>query len=98
MLHTVDLVTRRAADLTHRLGDAVHPVNVGLAQQTAAGVDRQAAAESEVLDGGEVLRFAAWTKAELLELHQHEWGEVIVEKRGLDVGGREPRLAPQLLR
>src|SRR5271163_4307846 len=40
----VDLVVRRAADLAHPLGDAVHAVDVRLAQQSAVGVDRQAPA------------------------------------------------------
>ena len=46
VLDVVDLVARRPADLAHRLGDAVHAVDVGLAEQTAAGVDGQAPAES----------------------------------------------------
>jgi 3-oxosteroid 1-dehydrogenase len=38
------LVDRCPADLADRLGDAVHPVDVGLAELAAVGVQRQAAA------------------------------------------------------
>jgi hypothetical protein len=90
VLHAGDLIARRAADLAHGFGDAVHAVDVGLAEQSAARVDRQAATEREVLHGGEVLRLAAPAEAELLELDQHERREVVVEEGGLDVGGRSP--------
>src|SRR5439155_13197135 len=41
----IDLVAGRAADLAHRLRDAVHAVDVCLTQQAAVGVDGQLAAE-----------------------------------------------------
>ena len=46
--------------------------------------------------GDEVLGLAAAAEPELLQLHEHERREVVVEDRGLDVGGREARLVPQL--
>jgi hypothetical protein len=46
----------------------------------------------------EVLGLAARAEAELLELRQHEGREVVVEDRGLDVGGRQAALLPQLAR
>src|SRR5208337_277877 len=49
-----DLVDRRAADLADRLGDAVHAVDVGLAQLTAVRVDRQAAAQLDRAAGDEI--------------------------------------------
>ena len=48
VLDVVDLVDRRAPHLAHALGDAVHAVDVGLAQLAAVGVDGQAAAELDV--------------------------------------------------
>ena len=45
MLDVVDLVDARAADLTHRLGDAVHAVDVRLAELAAVRVQRQLTAE-----------------------------------------------------
>src|ERR1700744_1730366 len=45
MLDVVDLVVRRAANLAHPFGDAVHAVDVCLAEQSAVGVDRQLAAQ-----------------------------------------------------
>ena len=46
----------------------------------------QLAAERQALDRREVLRLAAAAEAELLELHEHERREVVVEERGRDVG------------
>ena len=43
VLDVVDLVVRGAAHLPNALGDAVHAVDVGLAEQPAVGVDRQLA-------------------------------------------------------
>src|SRR5262245_7348110 len=53
VLHAGNLVARRAADLPHRLGDAVHAVDVRLAEQSAARVDGQPPADRQVLDGRE---------------------------------------------
>ena len=86
-----DLVHRRAAHLAHALGDAVHPVDVRLAELTAVGVDRQAAAELDVAVLDEVLRLAAPAEPELLELRERERREVVVDDRGLDVGRRRAR-------
>ena len=49
-----DLVDRRAADLADGLGDAVHAVDVGLAELAAVGVERQPAAELDGAVGDEV--------------------------------------------
>ena len=43
VVHLGHLVDRGAPHLAHALGDAVHPVQVGLAQLPAVGVDRQSA-------------------------------------------------------
>ena len=50
----------------------------------------QLAAERQPLDGGEVLGLAPAAEPELLELHEHERGEVVVEERGRDVLGPQP--------
>src|SRR3954469_13761107 len=54
-----DLVDRRPADLPHAFGDAVHAVQVGLAELPAVGVDRQPAADLDPAVGNEVLRLTA---------------------------------------
>src|SRR6185312_17324729 len=74
----VDLVVRRAANLAHPFGDAVHAVDVGLAEQAAVGVDRERSTEREVLDCREIFRFPAATEPELFQLREHERGEVVV--------------------
>src|SRR4051794_36330636 len=96
MFRAVDLVHRRATDLAHALGDAVHAVDVGLAELTAVGVDRQSAADLDAAVGDEVLRLAGTAEAELLELREDERREVVVEDGGLDVGRAEPRGFPDL--
>src|ERR1700741_397791 len=45
MLDVGNLIDGRAAQLTHSLGDAIHPVDVGLAQLASVRVDRQPAAD-----------------------------------------------------
>ena len=52
------LVHRRAAHLAHAFGDAVHAVDVGLAELAAVGVDRQPAAELDRAVAHEVLGLA----------------------------------------
>src|SRR3954469_10350096 len=90
VLGAADLVDRRAAHLAHALGDAVHAVQVGLAQLTAMGVDRQPAAELDAAVGEEVLRLTTPAEAELLELGEHERREGGVEHGGLHVVRAEP--------
>ena len=92
----VDLVVGGAPHLADTFGDAVHPVDVGLAEQAAVGVDRQLAAERKALDRREVLGLATTAEPQLLELGEHERGEVVVEERGLNVGGFESGVAPKL--
>ena len=97
--HVLDvghLVHRRAAQLAHALGDAVHAVDVGLAELAAVGVDRQPAADLDRAVGDEVLGLAPAAEPQLLQLNQRERREVVVEDRGLDVGRLQPGLLPQL--
>src|SRR5690349_14462079 len=81
----VGLVVGRTAHLAHTFGNAVHAVDVRLAEQAAVRVDRQIASEGEPFDGSEVLGLTLPAEPELLELSEHEGGEVIVEKRRLYV-------------
>jgi len=62
------LVHRRAPHQAHALGDAVHPVQVGLAELAAMGVRREAPADLEVSVGDEVLGLAGRAEAEFLDL------------------------------
>ena len=86
MLDVGHLVHRRAAQLAHAFGDAVHAVDVGLAQLTAVGVDRQPAADLDRTVGDEILGLAPAAEPQLLELDQRERREVVIQNRGLDVG------------
>src|SRR6266511_651929 len=96
VLDPVDLVHRRAPHLARALGDAVHAVDVRLAELPAVGVDRQRAAELDGPVAEELLRFAALAEPELLELREHQRREVVVDDGGLDVVGTEPGRVPQL--
>src|SRR5581483_12282171 len=55
VLHVVGLVRRGSPDQADALGDPVHAVDVGLAELTAVGVDRQPAPELDVAVAHEVL-------------------------------------------
>src|ERR1700755_352418 len=88
-----DLVDRGAADLADRLGDAVHAVDIGLAELAAVRVERQPAAQLDRAAGDEVPGLAARAEAELLQLDEHVRGEVIVEDGGPDVGAGDSGLA-----
>ena len=90
------LVDRGSPDLAHTLGDAVHAVQVGLAQLAPVGVDGQPATDLDVAVAHEVLGLALAAEAELLELVEDVRGEVVVEDRGLDVGRGEARGLPEL--
>src|SRR6266536_2264797 len=96
VLHSVDLVDRRAPHLAHALGDAVHPVDVRLAELPAVRVDRKLAAELDVAVTEELLGLAPLAEAELLELGQDERREVVVDDRGLHIAGPEAGGVPQL--
>src|SRR5271167_3498274 len=74
-----DLVDGGAADLADRLGDAVHAVDVGLAQLAAVGIDRQAAVQLDRAAGDEIPGLAAPAEAEFLQLDEHVGGEVVVQ-------------------
>src|SRR3984957_1089534 len=91
-----DLVDRGAADLADRLGDAVHAVDVGLAELAAVRVERQPAAHFDGAVGDEVPGLPRGAEAELLQLHQHVRGEVVVQHGGPDLGRAEAGPAPQL--
>ena len=90
------LVDRGPPDLADALGDPVHPVQVGLTQLAAVGVDGQPAAELDVAVADEVLGLTLATEPELLELVEDVRGEVVVEHGRLDVGRRQARGLPQL--
>ncbi|MND32159.1 hypothetical protein D3C80_227270 [compost metagenome] len=60
------------------------------------GVDRQFAATGVVPGTDEFLGFAAFGKAELFQLWQHERGEVVINHGGLERLGTEAGLAIQL--
>src|SRR6185437_4233275 len=72
VLDVVHLIVRRAAHLTDTFGDSVHAVDVGLAEQSAVGVDRHAAPERQLVDRHEVLGFAATAEPQFLELSEDE--------------------------
>ncbi len=95
MLDAVDLVDRGTPQLAHALGDAVHAVDVGLAELPAVGVDRQPPADLDGAAGNEVLGLALTAETELLELDQRVRGEVVIEDGGLDVGRETARSAPR---
>src|ERR1700733_804213 len=86
-----DLVDRGAADLADRLGDAVHAVDVGLAQLAAVGVERQAAAQLDRAAGDEVAGLAAGAEAEFFQLEEDVGGEVVVQDGGAHVGRGDAR-------
>src|SRR5438132_12643923 len=68
MLHSLGLVRRLTADEPDAFCDPVHPVDVGLAELAAVGVDGKTAAELDVAAADELLRRAPFAKPELLEL------------------------------
>src|ERR1019366_2967757 len=94
MVDPIDLVDRCPPHLADRFGDAVHAVDVGLAELAAVGVDWQPAADLDVAVGDEVLGLAPGAEAELLQLRQDQRGEVVVDHRGLDILRAEPRGVP----
>src|SRR6516162_11541764 len=95
VLDVVDLVVGSTAHLAHTLGDAVHAVDIGLAEQPAVGVDRQLPTERQPIHGGEVLGFTTPAETEFLELREHERREMVVDEGGLDVLRLEARVTPQ---
>src|SRR5256885_15800816 len=90
VLDPVDLVHRRAPHLAHAFGDAVHAVDVRLAELATVRVDREAAAELDVAVAEELLGLAPRAESELFELRQYQRREVVVDNRRLDVVGTEP--------
>ena len=76
-----------AAQLAHALGDAVHPVDVGLAEQTAARVDRDVTVQAGAPRGDQLGRVAAMRGHELADA----WLERrrIISARGFAPGSSE---------
>src|SRR5438309_5839652 len=72
VLDVGDLVHGRSTDLANAFGDAVHAVDVRLAELAAVRVDGQAAARPHPDIADEVLRLSPAAEPELLELEQHE--------------------------
>src|SRR5438034_6967950 len=68
VLDAVDLVHGRAPHLANSFGDAVHAVDVRLAELPPVGVDREAPAELDVAVAEELLGLAPPAEPELLEL------------------------------
>src|SRR5690348_11112990 len=73
------LVDRGAADLADRLGDAVHAVDIGLAELAAVRVQWQGPAQFDRPAGDEVPGLPARAETKLLQLQQDVRGEVVVE-------------------
>src|SRR5207253_8843242 len=82
--------------LAHALRDAVHAVDVGLAQLAPVRVHREPAPELDGAVAYEVLCLASAAEAELLELAEHERGEVVVDDGDVDVAGAEAGRVPEL--
>src|SRR6185437_6198738 len=91
-----DLVDRGAADLADGFGDAIHAVDVSLAELAAVRVDREAAVDLDRAVGDEVPGLAPAAETEFLQLDEDVRGEVVVEDGGPDVGRGDPGLAPEL--
>ena len=74
-----------AAQLGDRFGDVVEPVDVSLGQVAAVRIDRQpppgAVCPSATKAGG----LALGAKPVVLELHEHERGERVVQLGDVDV-------------
>src|SRR5262249_22635212 len=90
------LVDRGAADLADGLGDAVHAVDVRLAQLAAMRVEGQGPIQLDGPAGDEVPGLAAGAETQLLQLQQNIRREVVVENGGPHVLRADPRLPPQL--
>src|SRR3954464_4270695 len=98
VLGIVDLVDRGAPHRPGAFGDAVHSMQICLAELAAVRVDGQPAAELDRAVGDEVLRLARIAEAELLQLRQDERCEVVVEHCRSDIGGSQPGRLPDLPR
>src|SRR5690606_5165852 len=92
----VGLVDGGATDQPDALGDAVHAVDVGLAELAAVGVDRQPAPHLQVAVGDEVAGLSPGAEAQLLQLRQHQRGEVVVQDGRVHVVRAQPALRVEL--
>ena len=93
----LDLVNRTSTKLAHTFGDAVHAVDVGLAQLATMGVEGEPAANLDGAAGDEILGLSPAAESQFLELNQRERGEVVVEDRGLNIPRPQLSLRPELL-
>src|ERR1700730_15342254 len=89
MIGVRNLVDGATANLPNAFGDAVHPVQIGLAELPAVGVDGQSSAHPDLAGADEVLGLAPAAEPELLELRKDERGEVVVDHGRPDVVGPE---------
>src|SRR5262249_44568131 len=91
-LRAFDLVDRLAAELLDRLADVRHADHIGFGEMPAVRIDgdRAAGADRAALDEGAA--FAPVTEAVVLELHDHQRREMVVEQGDVDVLGRNPGL------
>src|SRR5438045_6005953 len=90
-----DLVHGGAAHLAHSLRDAVHAVQVRLAELTAMCIGGKAPLHLEVAIADEILRLTTSAETELFELRQHERREVVVDDGDRDVVGTQSRAFPE---
>src|SRR5690606_39380188 len=84
VFYIVYLVHRAAAHLAHAFGDAVHAVDVGLAQLPAMGIDRQPPAPCMVPGTDEFLGAAPIAEAELFQLRHDKGREMVIDDGSLD--------------
>src|SRR5690606_39162562 len=84
VFYIVYLVHRAAAHLAHPFGDAVHAVDVGLAQLPAMGIDRQPPAPCMVPGTDEVLGATPIAEAELFQLRHDKGREMVIDDGSLD--------------
>src|SRR5215207_9530829 len=84
-LCALDLVDSIAAELLDGFANVGHTNDVCLGQMAAVGVHGDLAAEASVALGDERSALTDGTEAVVLELHDHEWREVVVEQRHVDV-------------
>src|SRR5699024_10689437 len=72
------LVGGTTPDLAHSLGDAVHSVDVCLAELSSVCIQRSRRVHLAEAVGQQIGGFAGTAEAELLELSENERGEVVV--------------------
>src|SRR5262249_51694546 len=88
----------RAAQLLYRLADMRQADDITLGQVPAVRIDRDRAVEPDRPAFDEASAFAAFAEAVILELHDHQRREVVVDQGDVDVLGTEPRRLVEALR